>query len=258
MNHYPHHIGDFNSATRHISRDERWFYRDLIEMYYDYEKPLPDDFTWICRKLMATTEQEQTLVEQVLVEFFIIRDDGWHNAKCDEVLADYHQNITNKSNAGKASAAAKARKNKASKGNTTPVEQNSTTVINQKPKTINHSKDIADLREYLNTVSGRKFKNMGNLEARLKEGHSVDDVKQVIDYKVEDWQGTDMAKFIRPATLFQPSKFEGYLNDAKQRIPTQGNQGNQQTGNSSAEQVSAAIQTAIAQTPDNDGLADDG
>lgn len=40
MNYYQHHIGDFNNATRHLSLVERAIYRDLLDMYYDTEKPI--------------------------------------------------------------------------------------------------------------------------------------------------------------------------------------------------------------------------
>ena len=56
MNYYQHHIGDFNNATRHLTRVERSLYRDLIELYYDTEKYLTDDVDWLERKMMARTE----------------------------------------------------------------------------------------------------------------------------------------------------------------------------------------------------------
>ena len=40
MKHYPHHIRDFNQATRHLTRIERSVYRDLMDLYYDTELPL--------------------------------------------------------------------------------------------------------------------------------------------------------------------------------------------------------------------------
>jgi hypothetical protein len=49
MNFYPHHIGDFNSGTLHMERLERWIYRDMLEKYYDQEKPLPADIDKVCR-----------------------------------------------------------------------------------------------------------------------------------------------------------------------------------------------------------------
>lgn len=110
MNYYPHHIGDFNSATRHLTRIERSIYRDMIEMYYDTEQPLPLDRGALCRKLMARSEEESTAVEQVLNEFFTETEQGWTNGRCDKEIEAYHKKLKDKSEAGKASAAARAAK----------------------------------------------------------------------------------------------------------------------------------------------------
>ena len=59
MHHYPHHISDFNNSTRHLTRIERSIYRDLIELYYDTENPLPNDVELLCRKIIARTEEER-------------------------------------------------------------------------------------------------------------------------------------------------------------------------------------------------------
>ena len=50
------------------------------------------------------------------------------------------------------------------------------------------------------------------INARLKEGFTVDQFKEVIDKKVADW-GKDekMSQYLRPETLFG-TKFESYLN----------------------------------------------
>lgn len=52
MNFYPHHIGDFNNATRHLTRVERSVYRDLIELYYDTECPLNNDLEKLFRRAL--------------------------------------------------------------------------------------------------------------------------------------------------------------------------------------------------------------
>jgi len=76
------------------------------------------------------------------------------------------------------------------------------------------------LLEYLNRTAGRKFqptdKNLSLIVARLKEGFSDDDVRLVVDFKSAEW-GDDpkMAQYVRPDTLFRPSKFPGYLAAAK-------------------------------------------
>ena len=117
MNHYPHHIGDFNNATRHLTRVERSLYRDLIDLYYDTEHPLNSDITKIARRVLATTNEEREALVLVLEEFFVIQDDGWHNSRCDAEIAKYQGQIEQASRAGKASAAKRYGKN------LTPVEQ---------------------------------------------------------------------------------------------------------------------------------------
>lgn len=105
MNFYPHHIGDFNNATRHLTRIERSIYRDMIELYYDTEFPLTLDRKALCRKLIARTDEEAAAVEQVLNEFFTETAQGWHHSRCEEEIAEYRTSISAKSAAGKASAA---------------------------------------------------------------------------------------------------------------------------------------------------------
>ena len=50
------------------------------------------------------------------------------------------------------------------------------------------------------------------MRARLREGHTLEELQLVIEYKQVHWgDSPKMAEFLRPATLFQPDKFEGYL-----------------------------------------------
>lgn len=81
--------------------------------------------------------------------------------------------------------------------------------------------DCVDIINHMNSVIGTKYKtstksHIQNISARLDEGHSVEDLKAVIDSKFKDW-GNDphMAQYLRPATLFQTSKFQGYLTASK-------------------------------------------
>jgi len=43
------------------------------------------------------------------------------------------------------------------------------------------------------------------------EGFKKEDFFTVHDIKVQEWKGTDMAKYIRPETLYG-TKFQSYLN----------------------------------------------
>lgn len=89
MNYYQHHIGDFNNATRHLSRIERSVYRDLIELYYDTERPLPPSIDRLCRLVLAHSDEERTAVQQVLSEFFTESEQGWAHARCDLEITKY-------------------------------------------------------------------------------------------------------------------------------------------------------------------------
>ena len=89
MNFYPHHIGDFRSATIHLSRLARSIYRDLIDIYYDTEQPLPDDEAHICWLVCAKTKQEKDAVTTVLRTFYVRTTGVLRNSRCDEEIAKY-------------------------------------------------------------------------------------------------------------------------------------------------------------------------
>lgn len=87
-------------------------------------------------------------------------------------------------------------------------------------KAKNATQEVFEVVEHLNIRSGRKFnaerQQTANLIiSRLKEGYTVADLKKIIDCKVEKWGNDDkMRQFLRPETLFAPSKIDGYLQDA--------------------------------------------
>jgi uncharacterized protein YdaU (DUF1376 family) len=91
MHYYPHHIGDFNAATRHLSRLERSLYRDLIELYYETESPIPLDLERVCRRIVACSPEERSAVRDVLNEFFVPTDAGWTHKRCEEELGKYRR-----------------------------------------------------------------------------------------------------------------------------------------------------------------------
>ena len=81
--------------------------------------------------------------------------------------------------------------------------------------------EIKEIVQYLNDKCGTRYRyqtkgTREHINARLKEGYTVDDFKAVIDKKFEEWHGTDMEKFLRPETLFA-GKFESYLNQKTAR-----------------------------------------
>lgn len=82
---------------------------------------------------------------------------------------------------------------------------------------------IKEIIDYLNLVTKSKYKYTTSstkrlINARLNEGFSVDDFKQVIDTKNAQWSNDNkMKEYLRPETLFG-SKFESYLNQKNNTV----------------------------------------
>ena len=95
---------------------------------------------------------------------------------------------------------------------------NQRVTTNKNDKNVNNVKEVID---HLNLVTNSKYKtstksHIENISARLNDGHSVDDLKAVINSKSAEWLNDKaMAQYLRPSTLFQASKFQGYLLSAK-------------------------------------------
>ena len=94
----------------------------------------------------------------------------------------------------------------------------------KKPKKAKETKadtEATEVIEYLNAKTGSSYRatteaNIKPIRARLNDNYTVEDCKRVIDSKVGQWlNNPEMNKFLRPETLFRPSKFEGYLNECR-------------------------------------------
>lgn len=70
--------------------------------------------------------------------------------------------------------------------------------------------------DHLNMRTGSKYRHSEssrkNIRARLNDGFTVQDCKDVIDKKCVEWVGTEYEKYLNTETLFRPSHFEKYLN----------------------------------------------
>ena len=87
MNFYPFHIGDYASATRHLTWEEDLAYRRLIDAYYTREEPIPLDKRQAYRLVCASTDEQRQAVDSVLGEFFIETGQGYTHKRCDEEIA---------------------------------------------------------------------------------------------------------------------------------------------------------------------------
>lgn len=101
MNYYEHHLGDWAAATGHLTWDEDMAYTRLLRAYYHHEKAIPDGQQY--RLAKATTPAQRKAVDQVLAEFFELRDGHHHQKRADAEIARFQD----KQRKAKASAEAR-------------------------------------------------------------------------------------------------------------------------------------------------------
>ena len=91
--------------------------------------------------------------------------------------------------------------------------------IYKKEKDSDVNKNIREeIINYFNLKAGTNYRSNSKetvklIDARLKDGFTLDDFKTVIDVKCKSWlKSPEMGSYLRPTTLFG-SKFESYLNE---------------------------------------------
>jgi len=125
MYYYQFHIGDYRSATSHLSNEEDLAYRRLLDMYYDTEKPIPLDVAWVSKRIKIAP----MIVKDVLNDMFKQTEDGFIQSRCDREIATYQGFST----AGKLGAAIRWGKRGDSPPITPPIATS-----NHEPITNNH------------------------------------------------------------------------------------------------------------------------
>lgn len=112
----------------------------------------------------------------------------------------------------------KARREAGKQGGSKPKQTQSKPKQTPSDKDKDKDKDIiGDVVKDLNLVCGTKFRitskeTTSSIRARLSEGYSLDDFKKVHRVKYDEWNNTDMSKYLNPSTLYRPSNFEKYVN----------------------------------------------
>lgn len=216
MHYYQFNIGDYAKTTRHLSNTEDLAYRRLIELYYDTERPLISDVVKLSRLINMRDNQEE--IKTVLEDFFVEHEEGFTQNRIDNEIAVYHSKVESaRVNGKKGGRPRKAKANpeetegkakitqpvnlanpeetegKAKKSDSKANQEPRT--INQEPITINQESNMSakanhsfDLFKYWCDVMGKNMstskltpKRDKAIKARLKEGYTVDQVKQAID-----------------------------------------------------------------------------
>jgi uncharacterized protein YdaU (DUF1376 family) len=233
VNFYPHHIGDYRSATTHLSNDEDLAYRRLLEMYYDTEQPIPADTQWVSRRLRVGTEH----LEAVLKDFFFLSADGYRHTRCDFEIAEYGRKAAtaraNGSKGGRRKPTAGLEKNPVgshpvSDGlakQTQALANQEPLTINQEPLTINQEPIKRDsvkrkiAPELFNVFWSAYPKHVAKKDAirafeKLPPGREVlDSILAAIAVQSEslDWQKNGGQYIPHPATWLNARRWEDEL-----------------------------------------------
>ena len=86
-----------------------------------------------------------------------------------------------------------------------------------------NSEVIKDIINHLNTTTNSKYSiktvsTVKLLNARLRN-YSPEEIKGVITLKARQWLNTNYSLYLRPETLFDTNKFEGYINEFYRNKP---------------------------------------
>jgi uncharacterized phage protein (TIGR02220 family) len=236
VNFYKHFIGDYQRDTMHLTMVQDGAYRRLLDACYATERPLPADPDACYRLSRAFSKDEREATDFVLNQFFPVGADGFrHNNRSDKEIAH-------------ASAYADAQSMRAHKRwdkqtdmqghkqaqcpndashshsqTPEPVPEKSKALSGKAPDVdplagkngkANHRAQASEVLAFLNEKAGRRYResrpNMAFIEARLREGATVTECRQVIVKKCREWLNTEQALYLRPATLFNATKFSQY------------------------------------------------
>lgn len=94
-------------------------------------------------------------------------------------------------------------------------------ILSGKPDDTKNSQiDYANFFKWFNEQTGRSFKNVESnrkiIRARIKEGYTKQDLVLVTEFKVKQWKDDPkMNQYLRITTIFAPSHFANYLNEAQ-------------------------------------------
>jgi uncharacterized protein YdaU (DUF1376 family) len=204
MHYYQHHIGDFIKATSRLTDSQAMAYLRLIWMYYDSEKPLPNDIEVLALQIGLPIDD----VHLLLRAYFRLEDGVWKHSRCDAEIEEYRSFVDKKSRAGKASA--EQRKNSSTTSDEQVLNECSTDV-----QLTNNHKPITNNQEYIDRFDifwkqyPRKVAKPNALKSWLKI--KPDDVvlKKMLDAINQQQLPSKEIQFVpHPATWLNAKRWE--------------------------------------------------
>lgn len=79
---------------------------------------------------------------------------------------------------------------------------------------------VIEVIQYLNELNGTNLRTdtkatVRLIQQRFSEGYTLTELKEIIEYKIAEWRGTDQEKWIQPDTLFNGEKCAKYRNQVQ-------------------------------------------
>lgn len=145
MHYYQFNIADYRKDTYHLTPIEHYIYRTLIDWYYLDEQPIPKITQVVSRRLGLGSDMEPN-ISNVLKDFFIEHENGWHHKRIDQEINEYHNQCDKNKTNGKLGGRPKKTQVVMS-GNPELTEPNPTVTltINHKPITNNQSNSVTNV-----------------------------------------------------------------------------------------------------------------
>ena len=171
--------------------------------------------------------------EEALDKFYLCNNNRLYHPFLSEVAIDAWENHHKRSAAGKKGASKRWKDGNANGNAIAPpmaplsrgeerrvdIDVPKGTLSGKKPRPRKKA-PVKAIIGYLNEKAGTDFRSSTQATIRLLNSRwqEFDNIKQylfVIDYVCANWlRDEKMAPYVRPATIFQASKFEGYLENA--------------------------------------------
>lgn len=203
------YTGDFIVGTMFMTNEDVGIYIRLLCAQHQHGGMIP-------KETFNTTVNNH---EKVRAKFTETKD-GFYNIRLMEEMVKRQKKSTNLSaNAFKRWAKEKQKQYKSNANadaDVMPTEDEDENRDINKDEAINEI--VKEIIDDLNFVLGTKYKpttkkTISLIKARLEEGFTVEDFKNVHKKMYDCWFGDNkMVKFLRPLTLYNGEKFEGYLN----------------------------------------------
>ena len=223
----PFYTGDYFRDTRHLTPLKHGVYLLLLAHCWDSRGPLPLDEQECAGIANCRSADEVDSLRYVLGKFFVRMDDGWYNRRMQLEIERAESISRARSESGKRGYQAKAKQlpSKSQASASTPTTTTTTTSTTTKSKTLSGKPDAPALKadakailSFLNEKANRAYRdNDANLDfivARMREGYTAQECKQVVAKKCREWSGDEkMAEYLRPATLFNRTKFNQYAGE---------------------------------------------